>query len=122
GRGRSGGCGDARGLRWTRVELGLTPTAEEAAQADALLAGLRRPVVAACIGSSCPARRWLPERTAAALDVVLRRLRGGAILLGTSGDAGFSAQVMRAARGAVRDRVGRPAPRQLPAPRRGRAP
>lgn len=107
--------GDALGLPATPVEFGLTPSAEEAAQADALLSGLPRPVVAACIGSSCPARRWVAERTAAALDVVLRRLRGGAILLGTSADAGFAAQVMRAARGAVRDLVGRTSLRQLTA-------
>ena len=107
--------GDALGLPTMPAEFGLMPTAEEAAQADALLAGLPRPVVAACIGSSCPARRWLPERTAAALDVVLRRLRGGAIILGTSADAAFAAEVVRASRGAVRDLVGRTSLRQLTA-------
>jgi heptosyltransferase I len=107
--------GDALGLPRVPVEFGLAPSAEEIAQADALLAGLPRPVVAACIGSSCPARRWVPERTAAALDVLLRRLRGGAMLLGTTADAAFAAQVMRASRGAVRDLVGRTSLRQLTA-------
>src|SRR5262249_56354523 len=73
--------GDALGLPAVPVEFGLTPTAEEAAQADALLAGLSRPVVAACIGSSCPARRWIPERAASALDTLLRRPRRGGPLL-----------------------------------------
>ncbi len=107
--------GDALGLPAIPVEFGLTPTAEEAAQAEALLAGLPRPVVAACIGSSCPARRWVPERTASALDALLRRLRGGAMLLGTSADAAFAADVVRASRGAVRDLVGRTSLRQLAA-------
>lgn len=107
--------GDALGLPAVPVEFGLTPTAEEAAQADALLAGLPRPVVAACIGSSCPARHWVPERTASTLDALLRRLRGGAILLGTSADAAFAADVVRASRGAVRDLVGRTSLRQLAA-------
>jgi lipopolysaccharide heptosyltransferase II len=105
--------GDALGLPAVPVEFGLTPTPEEAAQADALLAGLPRPVVAACIGSSCPARRWVPERTAATLDALLRRQRGGAMLLGTSADAAFGAAVVRASRGAVRDLVGRTSLRQL---------
>jgi len=107
--------GDALGLPAVPVEFGLTPTAEEAAQADALLAGLPRPVVAACIGSSCPARRWIPERTASALDALLRRLRGGGLLLGTSADAAFAADVVRASRGPVRDLVGRTSLRQLAA-------
>src|SRR5262249_56165388 len=107
--------GDPLGLPAVPVEFGLTPTAEEAAQADALRAGLARPVVAACIGSSCPARRWIPERTASALDALLRSLRGGGVLLGTSADAAFAADVVRASRGAVRDLVGRTSLRQLAA-------
>src|SRR5262249_57704449 len=53
--------GDALGLPAVPVEFGLTPTAEEAAQADALLAGLPRPVVAACIGSPRPRPPGVPQ-------------------------------------------------------------
>ena len=95
------------------VTFGLTPTDEEGTQAEALLAGLRRPVVAACVGSSCPARRWFPDRTATALNALGDRLGGSAVLLGTPADAAFGAAVARASRGAVRDLIGRTSLRQL---------
>jgi lipopolysaccharide heptosyltransferase II len=95
------------------LAFGLAPTDEEAAQAEALLAGLRRPVIAACVGSSCPARRWFPDRTAAVLNALGDRLGGSAVLLGTPADATFGAAVARASRGAVRDLIGRTSLRQL---------
>ncbi len=95
------------------VAFGLEPTDDEATQADALLAGLRRPVVAACVGSSCPARRWFPDRTATVLNALAERLRGSAVLLGTAADAAFGAAVARASRGPVRDLTGRTSLRQL---------
>jgi len=105
--------GDALGLPAAPVAFGLEPSGVEAAQAEALLAGLRRPVVAACVGSSCPARRWFPEPTAAVLNGLIDRLRGSAILVGTGADAAFGAAVARAARGGVRDLTGRTSLRQL---------
>jgi lipopolysaccharide heptosyltransferase II len=105
--------GDALGLPAAPVAFGLEASGAEAAQAEALLAGLRRPVVAACVGSSCPARRWFPEPTAAVLNGLIDRLRGSAILVGTGADAAFGAAVARVARGGVRDLTGRTSLRQL---------
>ena len=104
---------DALDLPAAPIAFGLEPSGEEAAQAEALLAGLRRPVVAACVGSSCPARRWFPEPTAAVLSGLAERLRGSAVLVGTGADAAFGAAVARVARGPVRDLIGRTSLRQL---------
>src|SRR5579884_1191840 len=79
--------GDALGLPPVPVAFGLAPTPAEAEEAAALTAALPRPLVAACVGSSCPSRLWFPERTAALLD----QLGTGAVLLGTAADAAFAA-------------------------------
>jgi lipopolysaccharide heptosyltransferase II len=105
--------GDLLDLPPTPVAFGLEPTAAETAQAEALLAGLRRPVVAACVGSSCPARRWFPDRTAAVVNALGERIGGSAVLLGTASDAAFGAAVARATRKPVRDLIGRTSLRQL---------
>ena len=105
--------GDALGVPAAPVVFGRVPSSEEAAQAEALLAGLRRPVVAACVGSSCPARHWFPGPTAAVVNGLADRLQGSAILVGTGADAAFGAAVARAARGPVRDLIGRTSLRQL---------
>ncbi len=95
------------------IGFGIEPRAEEAAQAEALLAGLRRPVVAACLGSSCPARRWFPDRTAAVVDALGAAHGGSTVLLGTAADAAFGTAVARATREPVRDLIGRTSLRQL---------
>ena len=60
-----------------------------------------RPIVAACVGSSCPSRRWFPERDGGGAERGSATGRGGgAVLLGTAADAAFAAAVARAARGA----------------------
>jgi lipopolysaccharide heptosyltransferase II len=100
---------DALGLPPAPVAFGLAPTPAEAEEAAALTAALPRPLVAACVGSSCPSRRWFPDRMAELVD----RLGGGAVLLGAAADAAFAAAVCRAARGRVRDLVGRTTLRQL---------
>ena len=105
--------GDLLGLPPAPVAFGLEPAADEVTRADALLAGLRRPVVAACVGSSCPARLWFPERTASVLNALADARRGSAVLLGTGADAAFGAAVARASRGPVRDLIGRTSLRQL---------
>jgi lipopolysaccharide heptosyltransferase II len=106
---------DALGLPPAPVAFGLEARGEEAAQAEALLSGLRRPVVAACVGSSCPARQWFPGPTADVLNALAERAHGSAVLLGTGADAAFGAAVARAARGSVRDLIGRTSLRQLAA-------
>jgi ADP-heptose:LPS heptosyltransferase len=105
--------GDALGLPAAPVDFGLAPTAEERRDADALTAGLDGPLVAACVGSSCPSRRWLPDRTAAVLRALRARHRTSAILLGTPADAPFALATVRETDGGVRDLVGRTTLRQL---------
>jgi ADP-heptose:LPS heptosyltransferase len=104
---------DLLGVAPTPVEFGLAPTSAERHAARTLLAGLAAPVVAASVGSSCPSRRWVPERTAAVLDAVAARAGGSAVLLGTAADAPFAAAVVRTMRGSARDLVGRTTLRQL---------
>lgn len=105
--------GDLLGLPVTPVDFGLAPTAAEAAEAAALLAGLPRPLLAASLGSSCSSRTWFPDRTAAVLDEVATRHGGAAVLLGTSADAEFAAGVVRHGRSRMRDLTGRTTLRQL---------
>ena len=104
---------DALDLPPSPVEFGLAPTVEEVREADQLTAGLEGPLVAACVGSSCPSRRWFPERTAA----VLRRLQAehgaSAVLLGTGADAGFARATLAGLEGKVRNLVGRTTLRQV---------
>ena len=103
----------ALGLPAAPVEFGLAPTDAEVREADALVAGLRGPLVAACVGSSCPSRRWFPDRTAAVLRSLHERERTSAVLLGTAADAPFAAEVVRHSDRGVRDLVGRTSLRQL---------
>ena len=105
--------GDALGLPAAPVEFGLAPTAAEARDAEVLLQGLGRPIVAACVGSSCPSRRWFPDRTADVLRTLRARDRASAVLLGTAADTAFAADVVRRSDGGVRDLVGRTSLRQL---------
>ena len=102
---------DLLGLPPAPVEFGLAPTPAEVADADALLAGLAAPRVGAAIGSSCPSRRWVPERTAAVIEALGAR-GASAVLLGAAADAPFATLVRRAAPGA-RDLAGRTSLRQL---------
>jgi ADP-heptose:LPS heptosyltransferase len=105
--------GDALGLSPVPVEFGLAPSPEEACEAARLTAGLAEPLVAACVGSSCPSRRWFPERTAAVLRALRARHGTSAVLLGTRADAGFADAVATAAGEGTRDLVGQTTLRQL---------
>ena len=105
--------GDTLGLPPGPVEFGLAPSEAEARDADLLLQGLGRPIVAACLGSTCPSRRWFPDRTAEALRALRARDGASAVLLGTAADAAFAAEVVRQSDGGVRDLVGRTSLRQL---------
>jgi ADP-heptose:LPS heptosyltransferase len=104
---------DALGLAPAPVEFGLAPTAAEAADAERLVAGLAGPLVAASLGSSCPSRRWFPERTAAVLAALARSHGASAVLLGTAADGAFARAVAAAGPGPLRDLVGRTTLRQL---------
>lgn len=99
--------GDLLGLPPVPVAFGLAPSAAEEREAAAVLAGLPEPIVAACIGSSCPSRRWFPERTAAALDELTDEGGGSAVLLGTADDAPQAAAIAAATRAPIRDLVGK---------------
>lgn len=104
--------GDVLGLPAAPVEFGLAPTATEARDAETRVRGLTPPLVAACVGSSCPSRRWFPERTAAVLRALQSRYAASAVLLGSPVDAPFAAAtVSRANR--VRDLVGQTSLREL---------
>jgi len=105
--------GDALGLPPAPVEFGLAPTEAEVREAAVLTAGLDGPLVAACVGSSCPSRRWFPEETAAVLRALRTRHRASAVLVGTAADREFALATLRASDGGVRDLVGRTSVRQL---------
>jgi heptosyltransferase-1 len=105
--------GDALGLPEAPIEFGLAPTPAETREAEALTAGLEGRLVAACVGSSCPSRRWFPDRTAAVLRALRARHRTSAVLLGTAADASFALATLRETDGGVRDLVGRTSLRQL---------
>ena len=95
------------------VGFGLVPDAADAAAADALLGDVAAPLVAACVGSSCPSRRWWPERTAAVLDDVHARLGSTGVLLGAGADVAFADAVATCARSPVRNLAGRTTLRAL---------
>jgi ADP-heptose:LPS heptosyltransferase len=105
--------GDALALPAAPLAFGLEPTAEERREAEAAVAGLGTPLVAAALGSSCPSRRWFPERTAVTLRALRLRYGGGAVLLGTASDARFAQAVAAQAGERVRDLTGRTTLRQL---------
>lgn len=105
--------GDALGIPEAEIAFGLVPTPAEASKAARTLAGLTRPIVAASLGSSCPARRWFPERTAAVLDALRADCGASGLLLGTDDDRPFAAAVTAGARHAPRDLTGRTTLRDL---------
>jgi heptosyltransferase-1 len=105
--------GDALDLPPVPVEFGLAPTEAEARDAEAFTSGLKGPLVAACVGSSCPSRRWFPDESAAVLRTLRARHRTSAVLLGTGADGSFARAVAAATDGGVRDLTGRTTLRQL---------
>jgi lipopolysaccharide heptosyltransferase II len=97
------------------IDFGLRVDATETAAVDALLAGIDGPLVAACVGSSCRARLWWPERTAAVLDALHARHGTAAVVLGAPSDGPFGDGVVAAARSPVRTLAGRTSLRELAA-------
>jgi lipopolysaccharide heptosyltransferase II len=105
--------GDAIGATDHAIGFGLAPSPAEAAEAATLLGDDPRPIVAACVGSSCPSRRWWPERTAAVLDALAARHGTRAVVLGTAADTAFAERVVGAAKSVVTNLAGRTSVRQL---------
>jgi lipopolysaccharide heptosyltransferase II len=97
------------------IEFGLSPSDDEVAAARALTEADGAPVAAACVGSSCPSRRWWPERTAAVLDRLHREHGTTGIVLGAEADVGFADAVAAHATSPVRNLAGRTTLRQLAA-------
>jgi ADP-heptose:LPS heptosyltransferase len=84
------------------IEFGLALTQSEEARVDTLLAPVRRPFVAAFVGSSWPSRWWFADRTAAVLSALAARSGLGAVLLGAPGpETSFAAEVAAAVPGAA---------------------
>ncbi len=93
------------GVRDDAIDFGLAPTPEDIDAAAALVGDASAPLVAACVGSSCPSRRWWPERTAAVLDAL--HAQGEAVVLGAAADVSFGDAVVAHARRPVRNLAGR---------------
>ena len=106
--------GDLLQLPTSEVSFGLAPTDAEVEEAAAFTTGLRPPLIALSVGSSCPSRRWFPEPTAQVVRTLAMRHHASAVLLGTAADANFALAVARAAGDVpLRDLVGRTSVRQL---------
>ena len=97
---------DHLGLPPAPVRFDLTLSEGEQARAGALLADLPRPVVAFGLGSSCPSRRWFPDRTAAVARAAWEEHGASMVLLGTAADRPFADAIRGHAAGPVRDLVG----------------
>jgi ADP-heptose:LPS heptosyltransferase len=69
--------------------------------------------VAFGLGSSCPSRRWFPERTADVARALWERHRAAAVLVGTGADRTFADTVRAALAVPVRDLVGQTSLREL---------
>jgi ADP-heptose:LPS heptosyltransferase len=95
------------------VAFGVGPTAAERAEVARLLGEDPRPIVAACVGSSCPSRRWWARDTAAVLDRIHARSGTRGVLLGTAADAAFACAVQSHAGSPLVDLTGRTSLRQL---------
>lgn len=98
--------GDLLGLPDAPIGFGLRPTAAESRRARVLLGETPGPVVVASLGSSCPSRRWFPERTAATLRALYDGRGLQPVLLGTEADRAFADAVLAATPGPAVDLVG----------------
>lgn len=104
--------GEWLGLPETPVEFGLRLTATEEERVEGLLGEVQRPFVAGFVGSSCPARLWFPQRTAAVADTLAEQ-GFATVLVGGPGDVVYGAETVRAARSGVVDLTGRTSLRDL---------
>ena len=104
---------DHLGIAPAPVEFGLAPSAAERERARSLLGAVPRPFAAFVLGSSCPSRRWFPDRTAEVARTLWREHGLGVALLGTAADRPFAAGVHDAAEVPLRDLVGSTTLREL---------
>jgi len=104
--------GEWLGVPATPVEFGLRLTDAETERTVSLLTGVDRPFVAAFVGSSCEARLWFPERTAAVAEALAARGLA-TVLVGGPGDVAYGAATTRAAKSPVVDLTGRTGLRDL---------
>jgi lipopolysaccharide heptosyltransferase II len=95
------------------IEFGLSPSPDEVARARELLAGETRPLVVACVGSSCASRLWWPPSTAAVLDALHARAGTAGVVVGAAADGPFGDAVLTAARSPVRNLAGKTTLREL---------
>jgi lipopolysaccharide heptosyltransferase II len=107
--------GEHLDVRDDKIDFGLAPTREDDQAAAALVGELPAPIVAACVGSSCPSRRWWPEETAAVLDALTTRAGTSAVVLGAAADVAFGDAVVARTRSRVRNLAGRTTLRELAA-------
>jgi lipopolysaccharide heptosyltransferase II len=105
--------GAALGATDGPLEFGLAPTDAERARATALLEGLPGPLVAACVGSSCPSRRWGAARTAAVLEALHAAHGTSAVVLGAGADVAFGEAVAARLPGRARNLAGQTTLRDL---------
>ena len=105
--------GERLGVEVGPLGFGLAVGAEETSSAAALLGDVQAPLVAACVGSSCPSRRWWPERTAAVLDDLHERFGTTGVVLGSPADEPFAETVVTRMRSPVRNLTGRTTLREL---------
>lgn len=97
---------DALGVPEVPVRFDLAPTGPERGRAGELLAGTLRPFAVFVVGSSCPSRRWFPDRTAAVARALWKERGYPAVLIGTASDRAFAAGVRAAAGSPITDVVG----------------
>jgi lipopolysaccharide heptosyltransferase II len=84
---------DHLGLPEAPVEFGFAPTSDECRRAGALLEGVRRPFLAAFVGSTWPSRFWWPEATAEVLARLAAEAGLEAVLVGGPGEEAFAGEV-----------------------------
>jgi lipopolysaccharide heptosyltransferase II len=105
--------GAALGASEGPIEFGLRPTDAERARAATLLDRLDGPLVAACVGSSCPSRRWGAARTAAVLEALHAAHGTSAVVLGAGADVAFGEAVTARLPGRARNLAGQTTLREL---------
>ncbi|MBI3784813.1 MAG: glycosyltransferase family 9 protein [Deltaproteobacteria bacterium] len=104
--------GDWLGLPDGEVSFELVLSDEEQQHVEGLLHDVPRPFVAAFVGSSCEARLWFPERTAAVADELARQ-GVHTVLVGGPADVAYANDTANAAHVALTNLAGRTELRDL---------
>jgi ADP-heptose:LPS heptosyltransferase len=98
--------GDWLGLADDEVSFGLVLRDDEQHRVEVLVHDVPRPFVAAFVGSSCEARLWFPERTAA-VAAALAASGVHTVVVGGPGDVDYAAATARAATVPITNLTGR---------------